>query len=395
MKLDIFTELQKRDCDANGGFPQLFEETVAQAQAADRAGFNCWWQVEHHCTPDFSYSSCPEMVLQAIAAGTERLRLGHAGVLAPFKINHPLRAAERAALLDNLSGGRLEVGLARSGGREWETFNVSEESSVDDLVELTELLPRAWQDEAFSWNGRNWAVPERTVLPKPLQQPHPPLWHTCSSPPSFERAGQMGVGVLATTLFAPIDALASMTQAYRAAIAEFEANGRAVNEQTAVATFVHVDESEKKAVMSGAPRSALWYVSSAPRVFNVPREIFYQAIRGQTDPRSRPSTVALTEREQPDPNDTSDANPVVSLMKREFAGEEISNEEVFETIRHIDSVIIGDVRTCMAKMERFRDIGMDRLMCLVQMGEIPHQAVIDTIALIGEKCIPRLDAAAR
>ena len=395
MKLDIFTELQKRDCDANGGFAQLFEETVAQARAADKAGFGCWWQVEHHCTPDFSYSSCPEMVLQAIAAGTDRLRLGHAGVLAPFKINHPLRAAERAALLDNLSGGRLEVGLARSGGREWETFNVSEESSVDDLVELTELLPRAWQDEAFSWNGKHWTVPERTVLPKPVQQPHPPLWHTCSSPPSFERAGQMGVGVLATTLFAPIDALESMARAYRAAIAEFEPNGRAVNEQTAVATFVHVDRSEKQAVMSGAPRSALWYVSSAPRVFNVPREIFYQAIRGQTDPRSRPSTVALTEREVPDPTDTSDPNPVVSLMKREFAGEEISNEEIFETIRHIDSVIVGDVRTCMAKMERFRDIGMDRLMCLVQMGEVPHDAVLDTIALIGEKCIPHFDKAAR
>ena len=395
MKLDIFTELQKRDCDANGGFPQLFEETVAQAQAADRAGFGCWWQVEHHCTPDFSYSSCPEMVLQAIAAGTERLRLGHAGVLAPFKINHPLRAAERAALLDNLCGGRLEVGLARSGGREWETFNVSEESSVDDLVELTELLPRAWQDEAFSWNGRHWTVPERTVLPKPVQQPHPPLWHTCSSPPSFERAGQMGVGVLATTLFAPIDALESMTRGYRAAIAEFEPNGRTVNEQTAVATFVHVDRSEKQAVMSGAPRSALWYVSSAPRVFNVPREIFYQAIRGQTDPRSRPSTAALAEREVPDPADTSDPNPVVSLMKREFAGEEISNEEIFETIRHIDSVIVGDVRTCIRKMEGFRDIGMDRLMCLVQMGEVPHESVMDTIALIGETCIPHFDETAR
>ena len=395
MKLDIFTELQKRDCDANGGFRQLFDETVAQARAADRAGFSCWWQVEHHCTPDFSYSSCPEMVLQAIAADTETLRIGHAGVLAPFKINHPLRAAERAALLDNLSGGRLEVGLARSGGREWETFNVSEDASVDDLVELTEMLPRAWQDEEFSWNGKHWTVPERTVLPKPVQQPHPPLWHTCSSPPSFARAGQMGVGVLATTLFAPIEALASMTRDYRAAIADFEPNGRTVNEQVAVATFVHVNRSEKQAVMSGAPRSALWYVSSAPRVFNVPREIFYQAIRGQTDPRSRPSTVALTEREIPDPTDTSDPNPVVSLMKREFAGEEISNEEIFETIRHIDSVIVGDVRTCTEKMAKFRDIGMDRLMCLVQMGEVPHEDVLDTIGLIGEQCIPRFDEAAR
>ena len=142
---------------------------------------------------------------------------------------------------------------------------------------------------------------------------------------------------------------------------------------------------------SGAPRSALWYASSAPRVFNVPREIFYQAIRGNTDPRSRPSTAALSEREVPDASDTADANPVVSLMKREFAGEEISNEEIFETIRHLDSVVIGDVRTCTVKMEKFREIGIDRLMCLVQMGELPHQSVIDTIELLGERLIPHFD----
>ena len=97
----------------------------------------------------------------------------------------------------------------------------------------------------------------------------------------------------------------------------------------------------------------------------------------------------------PDPADTSDPNPVVSLMKREFAGEEISNEEIFESIRHIDSVIIGDVDTCAAKMERFRDIGMDRLMCLVQMGEVPHEAVLETIGLIGEEFVSRFDETVR
>lgn len=395
MKLDIFTEVQKRDCDGNGGFRQLFDETIAQAEAADRAGFHCWWQVEHHCTPDFSYSSCPEMILQVIAVNTGRMRIGHAGILAPFKINHPLRAAERAALLDHLSGGRLEVGLAKSGGREWETFEVSEEAAAEELVELTEMLPRAWRDEDFCWQGEHWSVNARNVLPKPLQDPHPAIWHTCSSPPSFERAGSMGVGVLATTLFAPLDALASMLQAYRTAIAEFDPNGRAINAQAGVATFVHVASTDKEAIESGAPRSALWYVSSAPRIFNVPREIFYQAIRGQTDPRSRPSTAPLPEREVPDATDTSDPNPVVSLMKREFAGEEISNEEIFETIRHLDSVIVGDVQTCKRKMSRYREIGMDRLMCLVQMGEVPHEAVMKTTRLIGKELIPWFDAAAR
>ena len=200
------------------------------------------------------------------------------------------------------------------------------------------------------------------------------------------------MGVLGTTMFSPVDTMAEMIAAYRDGLRRCTAPaGRTRNEQAAVFTFVHAAETTKAAIESGAPRAALWYVSSAPRVFNVPREIFYTAIRGNTDPRSRPSTVALQAAELPDATDLTDPNPVVALMKREFAGEEISNEEIYEVIRHLDSVIIGDVATCHAKMARYRDIGVDRLMCLVQMGEVPHDAVIRTIRLIGERLVPEFD----
>ncbi|MGE0623753.1 MAG: LLM class flavin-dependent oxidoreductase [Pseudomonadales bacterium] len=389
MKLDIFTEIQRRACAENGGFLGLLEDSLAQARAADEAGFSCWWQVEHHCTPDFSYSSCPEMILQEVARATTRLRVGHAGVLSPFQINHPLRAAERAALLDNLSGGRLELGLAKSGGKEWQTFGVTEAQAAADLVEATRLIPKAWTETPFSWCSDRFRVEDREVLPKPLQQPHPPLWHTCSSPPSFVRAGELGVGVLATTLFAPLSQLAEMMKGYRQAVAACAAPaGAFVNNQVGVFTFVHAAESDKAAVESGAPQAALWYVSSAPRVFNVPRDIFYAAIRGSTDPRSAGSISALEQAEQPDQSDVDDPNPVVALLKREFAGEEISNEEIFEVIRHLDSVIIGSVDTCRKKMAGFRDIGVDRLMCLVQMGAVPQNEILSSIRRIGAELLP-------
>ena len=389
MKLDLFSEIQKRDCDNNGGFPQLLKESLEQAKAADKAGFDCWWEVEHHCSTDFSYSSCPEMMLQAIAHETKRMNIGHAGILAPFNINHPLRAAERAAMLDHLSGGRLQVGLAKSGGKEWDTFGVSEEQATKDLIEATSLIPKAWTQQFFSHQSDRWTVGERELQPKPLQQPHPPIWHTCSSPGSFTRAGEMGVGVLGTTLFAPIDAIDGMIQDYRrAAQGCTEPAGAFVNNQAGIFTFVHARKSMKEAVESGAPRSALWYVSSAPRVFQVPREIFYNAIRSQVDPRSNPSTEQLATPEVPDETDLTDPNPVVELMKREFAGEEISNEEIFETIRHLDSVVIGDIKTCKEKMTKFRDVGLDRLMCLVQMGEVKQHDVLETINLIGRELIP-------
>lgn len=391
MKLDIFSEIQKKDCDANGGFSQLFAESIAQAQAAESAGFECWWEVEHHCTPDFSYSSCPEMMLQAIVSATSKLRVGHAGILCPFDINHPLRAAERVAMLDQISQGRVEVGLAKSGGKEWETFNVSEEQAISDLSEATSLLAQAWTTNPFTWNSERWSVGERDIQPKVYQSPHPRMWHTCSSPGSFVKAGELGVGVLGTTLFAPLDSVAEMLKGYRQAIAACEKPASAfINNQAGIFTFIHVRKSVKEAIESGAPRSALWYVSSAPRVFKVPREIFYQAIRSQTDPRSRPelSTAALAQEETPDASDVSDSNPVVALMKREFAGEEISNEEIYETIRHIDSIIIGDVETCRKKMQKFQEVGVDRLMCLMQMGEVPHEQILESIKVVGQELLP-------
>ncbi len=213
MKFDIFTEVQKKECEQNGGFNQLLRETVGQAQAAEAAGFEGWWQVEHHCSADFSYSSCPELILSAIAHATEKRRIGSAGFLVPLEINHWLRTAERAAMLDQISNGRMQVGLARSSGMEWATFGVpdGDTTALNDLLEVTRMLPKAWTEESFSWQSDRWSVEDKSVQPKPFQAPHPPIWHTGSSPGSFQRAGEMGVGMMCTTLFTPVETLAGMS----------------------------------------------------------------------------------------------------------------------------------------------------------------------------------------
>ena len=91
MKFDVFCEIQRAFPWNGADEASLFHELLVQAKAAEAAGFDIWWQVEHHGAPQFSYSSAPEIVLTAIAMATERLRVGHAGVLAPFRINTPLR----------------------------------------------------------------------------------------------------------------------------------------------------------------------------------------------------------------------------------------------------------------------------------------------------------------
>src|SRR5262249_58731041 len=122
LKFDVFCEIQKARPFPPDHERALFADTLAQAVLADELGFGCWWEVEHHGSVEFSWRSAPQGFLTAISQHTRRLHLGHAGVLAPFRITHPLRVAERAALLDVLSNGRLELGLPRPRGTHSHTF---------------------------------------------------------------------------------------------------------------------------------------------------------------------------------------------------------------------------------------------------------------------------------
>lgn len=388
MKFDVFTEVQKRDCDTNGGFGQLLRETVDQARAADEAGYDGWWQVEHHCSADFSYSSCPELILSAVAHATRNIRIGHAGILVPLEINHWLRSAERSAMLDHISNGRMEVGLARSSGMEWSTFNVpnGDETAINDLIEVTNMLPKAWTEDPFSWESDRWSLTPKSVQPKPVQSPHPPLWHTGSSPGTFQRAGDMGVGMICTSLFTPVGALSGMVDIYKNAIAECKSPaGHEINNQVGVFTFVHVAESVKAAIESNALRSAVWYVASVPRVYGVDREQFFTTVRGNMDPRSKPSYEQV---ENAPLTSSEDENAAVSLIKRELMGEEVSNEEIYEAVKDIDSLIIGDVETCRRKVEKFRDAGFDRLLCMHQYGELSHESIVSSTELFGAEVMP-------
>ncbi|UTP38213.1 LLM class flavin-dependent oxidoreductase [Phenylobacterium sp. LH3H17] len=394
MKFDVFCEIQKAFPWNGGDEAGLFREILAQAKAAEAAGFETWWQVEHHGAPEFSYSSAPEVVLTAIAMTTTRLRVGHAGVLAPFNINTPLRVAERAATLDVLSGGRLELGLAKSGGKEWETFGVNPDTARDQVRDAMHMIPRMWTEKEFSWTSADYHVPPREVVPKPLQQPHPRLWQTCGSPDSFYMAGEMGVGALGTTLLSPVAFLGQMLREHDRGLADCKVPaGKLVNPQKGCFTFVHLAESRAQAIANGAAWSALWYVNAAPVVFKVPRRVWYDMIKAGLHPNSARDTAALAER---DPNETKiepDDPPVVVVLKRMAMGETISHDEAHEVLEPLDSVVIGDPAHCVEKMRGYEAIGADRMMCLMQFGSIPHAAVLKSFELVGQHLLPAFSGA--
>ncbi|MBW1885810.1 MAG: LLM class flavin-dependent oxidoreductase [Deltaproteobacteria bacterium] len=384
VQLDIFAECQRADPPDPSREHQVYFDAIEQARLADAMGYGCWWTVEHHGAAEFSYSSVPEMLLGTLARETERIHLGHAGVLAPFNINHPIRVAERAAYVDIMSGGRLELGLARSGGMEWDAFGVDPDDSREQMREALQMIPQMWTQDSFKWESERITIPERNVLPKPVQDPHPPLWQTCTSPESFRLAGELGVGVLATTLFTPLHTLSSMFAEYDSGLEGVRPAGLFVNRQKAVFTFMHCAETRQQAIDSRAAESALWFLNAAPGVFRVPRSIWIDAIRGEVasnDPRASQSVEAsqvVTDVDLDDPV------PVIRLLNRQLAGEQLDPEEVFAVLEEIESVVIGDVDACRKKLQGFADIGVDRVMCLQSFGYISQSDVLRSIRTAGE-----------
>ena len=394
MKFDMFNELQSPRPWAPDHEGRLFDQIIAQAKAADRAGYGTWWQVEHNATPEFSYSSAPDLWLTAVALNTRRIRIGHSGIIARHRINHPMRAAARTATLDVMSNGRLDVGLAVSGAKEWATFGADMDTSAEEYQEMFEMLPRIWTEETFSWESPHIRIPRRQLTPRPVQKPHPPLWQTAGSPKSFRAAGRRGVGILALTILNPVSTMAGLLAEYEAGLAECVTPvGHLINRQKAVFTFVHVAESRRKAIDNGAALAALWYVIQGPKNFETPLSAYFSLFGGGVNPRSlgsddykRPTADPGVDPTvlAPEPGD----NELVAIVKKMARGDAVSREEAHETLEAIDSVVIGDPDHCLEKFRRYQAIGTDRMMCMMQFGEIPHPAVLRSIALVAEHHMP-------
>lgn len=391
MKIDVFNEIQDPRPWGEDHEHVRFMQALEQAELADRLGYGCWWQVEHHGAEEFSLSSAPELMLAAISQRTSRIRLGHAAVLAPGVINHPVRVAERAATLDHLSGGRLELGLTRSTAPEWRLFGVDAEAATGQTAEAFELIPRLWTSDRAEHSGRYYQVRDVPILPKPYQRPHPPLWQAAASPASFEDAGRRGVGVLGTTLWEPLERVRRTVELYRAAAAQCTSPvGAFVNDQIAFFTFVHCAETEEQAVFEAAAAAAAWYTVTALTFFDGAAAFALHAAHQQRlleDPAGGGLTGRFLRDEV---NSGLGPNRAQIAVGRIMRGESVPDAELFSALSEQGSLIVGSPETCRAKIQAYADLGIDRLMCFQQVGAIPHERVLESMRLIGG-LIPEFD----
>ncbi len=383
MKIDLFNEIQNPRPWSAGHEQKRFQQAIEQAKLADELGYGCWWQVEHHGAEEFSLSSAPELLLTAISQHTNRIRLGHSAVLAPARFNHPIRVAERAATLDHLSGGRLELGLTRSTIPEWRLFGIDSDDVRPQTQQAFELVTKIWTSDRFSYESDNFQITDASISPKPLQTPHPPLWQPAASPSSFEEAGRRGVGVLGTTMWESLERAGRMVDLYRAAAQRCtEPVGSFVNNQVAFFTFVHCAETDEQAMRNGAAAAAAWYTVTALTFFEAAAQ-FVSTTRLQNELLRKPDGGGLTGQFL-----RAEADDAITegkmLIGRIVQGEDVSDDEIFTVLSAQDSLIVGSPQTCRRKLQAYADLGIDRMMCLQQMGNIAHDDVLTSIRLIGD-----------
>jgi alkanesulfonate monooxygenase SsuD/methylene tetrahydromethanopterin reductase-like flavin-dependent oxidoreductase (luciferase family) len=276
-------------------------------------------------------------------------------------MNHPIRVAERAAALDVLSGGRLEFGTARSSTwTELGGFRANPDDTKKTWDEYVRVLPRMWTEERMSYEGFSFSMPERAILPKPVQKPHPPLWVTVTSPGTELDAADRGIGCLGVAA-ASYAEQERRTKEYHRRIRGCEPVG-AVNERVATLNFLYCHEDAKIAAAEGLRMLGVFGLLNAHLLST--REAFptraYQSL-GNLAPRP-PS---------------EDGSP----------GERRAVPE---------GVAIGDPKEIVAAIRRWESIGVDAVNFVLNAAEtLSQEQVLASLRLFAREVMPAFRHARR
>ncbi len=381
MKFALMYEIEMPKPWYEGNEYDKYWQVMAQIQYAEEMGFNSVWAVEHHGLEELSHCSAPEILFAAASQRTRRIRFGHGAVLLPQPYNHPIRVAERIGALDILSNGRLDVGFARSTTLcEMGGFGVDPNDTRPMMNEALEVIPQLMTTDRFpGYQGRYFTIgPNRNVIPKPIQKPHPPLWMACSSPQSFDIAANAGLGVLSFNIV-QAQTLEERVRNYRKAIENpAKAVGATINNQ--IATFMMTlcgEDNDQSIEMAG--EGMHWYMS---------------LLRGQT-----PYWQNIFEKGREDLFAQIESYKYMSRRAPEALqfGADLTEEKARDQMRPrnlVDQGLLcaGNPDTCIRVLERFDKLGIDLILCFMEMGRVPHQRTMDSIRLFGKYVIPHFKA---
>ena len=222
---------------------EAFDEAMEQVDAAEESGLDVMWLAELHFEPRRSVLSAPLSIASAIAARTRRMKMGIAVQVLP--LCHPLRLAEEAATVDQLSHGRLIFGVGRSGvAQTYEAYGVSYAESRDRFREILDIIEQAWTKPTFSYEGKYHRFKDVAVVPKPYQKPTPPIRIAASTPDTFPAIGRRGAAIFASVRHTTWPDLARQVESYHEA---WRAAGHPGQGQVFVSAPTYIAETEDRA----------------------------------------------------------------------------------------------------------------------------------------------------
>ena len=339
---------------ADGDYAAIHEQ-VTQACFAETAGFDGIWLTEHNFTGESVYCD-PIPFASVVASRTSRIRIGFAVI--QLALRHPIRLAIQLALLDNLSDGRLDIGVGHGTNYneyEFVGYGLRSHDSRERMEETLDVLVRAWTEAPLVHHGKFYDLSLPELRPRPRQRPHPPIWRAVSSAGSVRECGRLGAPILIARI--PIARVPERLALYDTGLAESGLDAAAqqeLREKAAVWRWVHVAESRAQAVneLSAALLSTRRHQLDARAAHN-PSD--FQVAESRVNPWNHPR---------------------------------LSHEDgVRYALEH--SALYGDATQVAEQVAALRDVGAQHVLCQMSIGDLPHATIMESMRRFGEQVIPK------
>ena len=332
------------------------QEQLAQACFAEAAGFDGIWLTEHNFTGESVYCD-PIPFASVVAARTSRIRIGFAVI--QLALRHPIRLATQLALLDNLSDGRIDVGVGHGTNYneyEFVGFGLRSSDSRERMDETLDVLVRAWTESPLVHRGKFYDVSLPELRPRPKQRPHPPIWRAVSSAGSVRQCGRAGAPILIARI--PLARVPERMALYETGLEESgldAATQRDLREKAAVWRWVYVAESQAQAEeeLAAALLETRRHQLHARATHNPPDFVVGEA---RVNPWNEPH---------------------------------LSHED---GVRYAltNSALYGDAKRVADQVAELRDVGAHHLLCQMSIGFLPHARIMESMRRFGEQVIPKL-----
>ena len=319
----------------------IYGRAVEQAQAAEELGFRNVWIAEHHFST-YGYVGGPLQLATYLAARTKTLRVGTAVIVVP--LHHPLIMAEEIATLDQLAGGRLDVGLGRGYQQyEFERLGLDLDSARQRWDEAVDIIMAGLRGKPFTYSGAHYQIPETTVFPTPKQTPHPPMWVTAQSPQSVEATVRRGFNLLTGGFGVPVERMAAFRRQFDALLEEVKP---ACQPEVGVQRAVYVTHDDADARQ--AAEEARWNMR-----------------------------VTLSLRNRYERVEAGHAIPVP-------APDEPTTDELIENF-----LVIGTPETVVRQIKRLQEaVGISHFNCSFWFGDLDQQRVLKSMELFAREVMP-------